>query len=217
MSEEVAGGVCPNNPLVQRAGEPQAEDDDVLVLEETVETQEGAKFYCILGKVLGMKHLNPQAFVSVMRKLWNPLKVGNVRGIASKVGRFIGFDEKGELGWGKFVRARVALNMEKPLRKSLTIRRGAGLSSEVYYRYEGILNFCYLCGRLGHSLKECEKRSEELDEEEILSYGEWLRASPLKPYSAKMASIQVPTSCGNPESIVGNSQAVTPQHVVRKL
>ncbi|KAJ4843031.1 hypothetical protein Tsubulata_005886 [Turnera subulata] len=140
-----------------------------------------------------------------------------VEGIANKAGRFINFDKKAKIGWGKFVRARIALNVEKPLRRNLTIRQSLGQPSEVYYRYEGIPNFCYLCGRLGHSLKECERRSEELDEEEILSFGEWLRASPCNPFSTKMESLSKKTNSENHDSCDSSDQTASAQEVVRKL
>ncbi|KAJ4842551.1 hypothetical protein Tsubulata_042032 [Turnera subulata] len=108
----------------------------------------------------------------------------NVKSMATKAGRFLCFDEKGAAGWGKFVRARVALNVEKPLRKTLSIRFKGDLVIAISYRYEGIPNFCYICGKLGHLLKECELKKEESNDEEVLGFGEWMHASLRKRYSA---------------------------------
>ncbi|KAJ4846112.1 hypothetical protein Tsubulata_033990 [Turnera subulata] len=115
----------------------------------------------------------------------NHRTTNNVRNIPSKTGSFLCFDEKGEQRWSKFIWANVLLNVEKPLRKSLSIRKERGTIVEVVYRYEGIPNFCYLCGKLGHDLKECECRGEDSDDEENTSFDEWLCASPLKPYSIR--------------------------------
>ncbi|KAJ4849914.1 hypothetical protein Tsubulata_011724 [Turnera subulata] len=196
-------------------GRPTEEDEDVLVLEDSVELHQGPQFYYILVKVLGLKDVNPQAFVDVMRKevldadkpwffekqlvvikaisgdevlsqvdlvetpIWvqmydiplNQRTSQNVQGIAIKVGCFLRFDEKGAAEWGKFVQVRVALNIDKPLRKNLLICKGSGSTSEVTIHYEGIPNFCYLYGKLSHLLKECEQRQEDSDEEEVVHNG----------------------------------------------
>ncbi|KAJ4846150.1 hypothetical protein Tsubulata_034325 [Turnera subulata] len=217
-------------------------EEDVLVLEETVLGNQGVQSFCALGKFLGLKHVNPQAFTTVMTRIWNPLwglevelseapiwvqmlniplnlrTKTNVMNIASKAGRFLSFDEKSELGWGKFVRARILLNVDHPLKKSLVIRKGGGTNVEVMFRYEGIPNFCYIYGKLGHVLKECEQRSEESDEEERITYGEWLRASPRKPYSVKMEASHNPAHMsGSVQAPVESEQPEGARGVVRQL
>ncbi|KAJ4839569.1 hypothetical protein Tsubulata_002285 [Turnera subulata] len=92
----------------------------------------------VLSKV---ELLETPAWIRMLNISLNSRTKKNVESIASKAGRFIYFDEKGEAGWDKFV--------------------------------------------MDHILKECEQRSGESDEEEVWSYGEWLRASPHKPYSTK--------------------------------
>ncbi|KAJ4842367.1 hypothetical protein Tsubulata_015724 [Turnera subulata] len=103
----------------------------------------------------------------------------NMTNIANRAGRFLCFDEKGEKGWGKFVWAQINLDVKKPLRKSLTIQKGQG-----------------------HVLKECELWSEDSDEEEKTSFGEWLRASPRKPFSAKLVASSKLQTPGNPGTIL---------------
>ncbi|KAJ4839290.1 hypothetical protein Tsubulata_035583 [Turnera subulata] len=141
----------------------------------------------------------------------------NVQDIANKTGRFIRFDEKGAAGWGKFVRVKVALNVEKPLRKMLSIRKSQGPSTGVSYRYEGIPNFCYLCGKLGHLIKECDRRNEESNEEEVLNYGEWMRATPWKPYSAKLEALEVKPNTRAQDDASSKASASTSQGVSLKL
>ncbi|KAJ4844126.1 hypothetical protein Tsubulata_026073 [Turnera subulata] len=103
---------------------------------------------------------------------WNQRPKTNVINIAERVGSFITLDEKGKQGWGKFVRARVLMHVEKSIRKSLFIRTGKGEKVEVTYRYEGLPNFYYICGRMDHLLKECDLRNKDLDEEQRTTFGE---------------------------------------------
>ena len=49
--------------------------------------------------------------------------------------------------------------------------------------YENVPFFCFACGRLGHSKKECPDDDEETDEEEntkVQKFGDWLRRLPYK-------------------------------------
>ncbi|KAJ4827130.1 hypothetical protein Tsubulata_045687 [Turnera subulata] len=230
-------------------------EEEVLELEVVGSDQQIQPRLSLIARVLGTKHVNPQAFSNLMGKIWNPRKgieaeqlgrnlflfhffskrdrqevmeaetpwffekrivvlkevtgdevltqmeltevpiwiqmhnipwnqrtYTNVTNIAAKAGRFLAFDDRGAQGWGKFVRARVLMHVEKSIRKSILIRSGMGEKVEVLYRYEGLPNFCYLCGKMDHLLKECEQRTEDSDEEERTIYGEWLRASPRKPF-----------------------------------
>ncbi|KAJ4838520.1 hypothetical protein Tsubulata_006103 [Turnera subulata] len=241
----------------------ESEEEEVFILEESESAQIEASLFCVLGKVLDLKHVNPQAFANITKKVWIPLKgieveqinrnlflskifskrdrqaiveankplffekqlvvlkaisggevltqvplnevllwvqlldiplnqrtANNVSGIASKAGKFVSFDEKGAVGWGKFVRARVLVNTYKPLRKSLMIRKEGGPMITVSFRYEGKPNFCYICGKLGHVLEECECRNEDSNEEEKHNFGEWLRESPRKPYNVRLEAIR---------------------------
>ncbi|KAK1647908.1 hypothetical protein QYE76_065713 [Lolium multiflorum] len=82
------------------------------------------------------------------------------------------FDVDQEYGrcWGSFLRVRVELDVDKPLRRGVTIfsqRRNATDWFDV--QYENLPHFCFSCGLIGHSSVEC-KNPGERDAEGKLPY-----------------------------------------------
>nr|GLL21993.1 uncharacterized protein LOC109174453 [Ipomoea trifida] len=75
-----------------------------------------------------------------------------------------------------FFRVRVAVDVGKPLKTKMKLKRDNGAWSIVEFRYERLPTFCFLCGILGHGEKFCHKvfRGSGVDVEK--SYGPWLRA-----------------------------------------
>jgi hypothetical protein len=78
----------------------------------------------------------------------------------------------------------VLIDLRKPLKRG-TVIKSQDRSLKVYFKYERLPNFCFVCGRIGHQLKECDEAGdleeagyEDLEEKE-LGFGPWLRASPL--------------------------------------
>ncbi|XP_058741861.1 uncharacterized protein LOC131614267 [Vicia villosa] len=85
---------------------------------------------------------------------------------------------------GRFLRIKVSIDLNQPLKRG-TMVRFKEKNLRIYFKYERLPTFCFVCGKVGHQLKDCdsvedlsEEGFEELDEQE-LSYGTWLRASPL--------------------------------------
>ncbi|XP_058765441.1 uncharacterized protein LOC131638928 [Vicia villosa] len=108
--------------------------------------------------------------------------------MARKVGQILGtfeeMDTKEGHRSGRFLRIKVKIDLNNPLKRG-TVVRFKEKTHRVYFKYERLPTFCFVCGRIGHQMKDCdalgdlsEEGFEDLDEQE-LSYGLWLRASPL--------------------------------------
>ncbi|XP_021757945.1 uncharacterized protein LOC110722981 [Chenopodium quinoa] len=106
--------------------------------------------------------------------------------IMSEIGNmlegFMELDDTDPLGWGEFMRIRVMLDVTKPLRWGLLVAVGSATTKWIDVKYERLSDFCFYCGILDHTDRECDKK--EMDGEEmndvVYQYGPWLRASPLK-------------------------------------
>ncbi|KAF5464301.1 hypothetical protein F2P56_014388 [Juglans regia] len=229
----------------------EVEQADVGIQDSLQGSIDDHKDYCLIFSLLTRKFFNKEAFKSVMRTVWSPVKgvkffdlgenvflaqfadqgdkkkvclnspwsfnknlvllmdyVGDVQSsrikmhfasfwvrlydlplmgmnseTARSIGESIGNVEDIDLysqspGWGVFLRVRIRLDVCCPLPsvKRLCLRNGEVLW--VHLKYERLPNFCYYCGKLGHSDRDCElwvlKRA--LFEKDGFPYGVWLRA-----------------------------------------
>lgn len=107
----------------------------------------------------------------------------NARKIASKIGEvevvedpFVGY----KLARG-FMRARVCVDITKPLITGFWIPRKGMPNTWAWIYYEKLQDFCYKCGRLGHGRKDCEEpEAVALWNPDRPRYGPKLGVPPLK-------------------------------------
>ncbi|KAL0439965.1 UNVERIFIED_CONTAM: hypothetical protein Slati_2479500 [Sesamum latifolium] len=80
---------------------------------------------------------------------------------------------------GSPMRIRVGLNVNKPLRRVLKLRTALGDELLISFTYERFPNFCYLCGRLNHLSKSCDKqlKADFIDPRKDTPFGPWLKAN----------------------------------------
>lgn len=98
--------------------------------------------------------------------------------IGSALGTFIRVDKKNfEGSWKSFLRVRVLLDITKPLRRKLKMKKEGGSWFWVEFKYERLPNFCFLCGLIGHTEHFCHLLFEGANEENERPYGSWLRAT----------------------------------------
>lgn len=64
--------------------------------------------------------------------------------IASSMGKFVEYDETDPIGWSKYMRFRVDLRVDKPLRRGMRIGVSKG-SKWITFKYEKVMDFCFAC------------------------------------------------------------------------
>ncbi|KAL5801162.1 hypothetical protein ACOSQ3_032794 [Xanthoceras sorbifolium] len=79
---------------------------------------------------------------------------------------------------GKFLRVKVRVDVEKPLKRLLRVMVGDPEElCMVLIKYERMPNFCHFCGRIGHLVRECHLNVSNIVDDSKLRYGSWMRAA----------------------------------------
>lgn len=100
-----------------------------------------------------------------------------VMAISSSLGTVVKVDGTNFDGtWKNFARTRVALDVTKPLKRRMKMKRDGGEWVWVEFKYKHLLTFCFLCGIIGHTEKFCAMMYEGRDPNLEKPYGSWLRA-----------------------------------------
>lgn len=93
--------------------------------------------------------------------------------------------EEDVLGFGRYRRVKVMLDISKPLRRYRKLRDKKGNDIQVDFAYERLPFFCLACGVMGHSEKDCHSVPEE-DRCEKLGWHLGLKATPRKGRSKEI-------------------------------
>lgn len=96
-----------------------------------------------------------------------------------------------------FFRIRVDLSVKRPLKSKLAIKmlaQGKEVTKHFDLWYERVPHFCFICGYLGHSDKECNRKG--VNNDQPFKFLAELRCSPLKPFERKVSKVKVPSSSG---------------------
>lgn len=120
----------------------------------------------ILNEVIGNEQpmdvvLNKSPFwVRIENLPFNCRSDAHVREAAINLGEMLEIEED-ILGIEKDRRIRVLMDVSKPLRRTQKIVNREGRAVRVNFKYERLPFFCFMCGMMGHSDKDCLKVPEE--------------------------------------------------------
>ncbi|XP_030970537.1 uncharacterized protein LOC115990909 [Quercus lobata] len=90
-----------------------------------------------------------------------------------------------------FIRIRVELPLEKPIRRGGWVANPKGDQVRVGFKYERLVGLCYQCGRFGHEMKDCP--SPGPTQQMARMYGEWLKAGVRRKESASNRTTSSPS------------------------
>jgi 14-3-3 protein epsilon len=80
--------------------------------------------------------------------------------VGQAIGRFLGelkeYDHRNTVH-STYMRLKVRIDVTKPLQQNWKVRANAGNYVQIVFKYEKLGVFCYLCGLLGHTDKNCPK------------------------------------------------------------
>nr|GMD42551.1 uncharacterized protein LOC109174453 [Ipomoea batatas] len=74
-----------------------------------------------------------------------------------------------------FYRVRVAIDIDKPLKKHMKLKKDNGSWAFIDFRYERLPTFCFRCGLIGHGDHFCPKIAQGYDPKAEKPYGAWMR------------------------------------------
>ncbi|KAK2998374.1 hypothetical protein RJ639_022626 [Escallonia herrerae] len=102
----------------------------------------------------------------------------NAKRIGSKIDKVmeVDFTAEGNLAWLRFLRIQVQININKPLHTGFYRNKDPNQAVWIRVQYERLPDFCFSCGRLGHTNRGCSHPPFESQENMSSPYGPWLRA-----------------------------------------
>ncbi|KAK2975202.1 hypothetical protein RJ640_022094 [Escallonia rubra] len=102
----------------------------------------------------------------------NPEKIG------SKIGKVleIDFTVDGKIAWLRFLRIQVMMDINQPFFTCFTRNKYSKPVSWTRLQYERLPDFCFTCGRMGHTNRGCPHPPLEFLANMSTPFGPWLRA-----------------------------------------
>uniref|UniRef100_A0A803P0P8 CCHC-type domain-containing protein n=1 Tax=Cannabis sativa TaxID=3483 RepID=A0A803P0P8_CANSA len=161
------------------------EEEHEVSLADDCDEEEELNFddrWCLVGRMLSGKVSDFQIFQNIIANLWKPgrgifIKIldqnrhvgSNPRSAADSkrmgnkerplyLGQCVESDPNNFQGvWRDYLRVRVRVNVNAPLKRRMKIRSRNGEAFYAYFKYERVPTFCFICGVMGHAERFCEK------------------------------------------------------------
>lgn len=140
-----------------------------------------------------------------------------VKTMAKAIGEVIEIEED-YLDNNPYRRIRVLIDVTKPLKRFQLIKLKSQTTVKINLKYERLPHFCFLCGLLCHSEKDCSIVSEEVKDKGY-GWGLNIKASPRKGLSKNNEEVQALKSrkclfVTKPKAVVGRCvEADTSKHM----
>lgn len=100
-----------------------------------------------------------------------------VQEVGNYIGEFVSSCQSNFKGvWREYLRVRVAVDLSKPLKRRMKVRRAGNDWFWIVFKYENVPTFCFICGVVGHSEKFCSCIFDTPEHEITKPYGAWMRA-----------------------------------------
>ncbi|CAA0830826.1 Unknown protein, partial [Striga hermonthica] len=140
--------------------------------------------------------------------------------IGKRIGKTLDFQLPGTSDQlGHIMKVLVEFNVNEPLPRGSLIKVGSD-STWVDFRYENLQTFCFYCGKLGHSDKNCEIKSGDVKNNEVNigQYEEWLRARIVSSgHSRSPSSLNQGSQSSEKDKLTRSNQLVARSEVGERL
>uniref|UniRef100_A0A803MCJ0 CCHC-type domain-containing protein n=1 Tax=Chenopodium quinoa TaxID=63459 RepID=A0A803MCJ0_CHEQI len=122
---------------------------------------------------LEVEFLSSPMWVRLLDVPFNKRNSSVMYDIGEALESFLEFDDSNPLGWGEYMRIKVMTNVRKPLRRGVFIATEGKEVKWIDVKYERLADFCFYCGILDHTERDCLKKMEEGESKGEVVYQIW--------------------------------------------
>lgn len=106
----------------------------------------------------------------------NLMSAGNAREIGEKLGTVLEVEDPWNNGPRGFLRIHTLIDTTNPFAAGFWLPRPEGPDTWAELKYEKLSDFCFDCGRLGHTKNGCKFNMDKNEDDESAAFGDWMKA-----------------------------------------